>query len=244
MKEKNTKTEHKLIKKATKKKLSIFDKSEDNKSFEKIKKIMKTEIKKNKEENIEEEKIEKKATAENNTNTDVIVKNILIVSNLAYKENENSIKECFKTYGTIEKVQMSYSKEGKFIVKAIITFKQDVRINKKVVWNHKVLRIERMKNKIVNDKRIFLSHINKSLTILQIRNILKEFGVKPRDIRTRFETETKRNNGYCHITYNEAKEVKKFEEEWLKMKNKFCTEVYYEYAQEKINKSNSHRKNN
>lgn len=174
--------------------------------------------------------------------TNHYIRNILIVSNLAYKETEESISECFKSYGAIEKVQMSYSKDGKFIGKAIVTFKHDVKIDNEIVWNHKVLRIERMKNKIVNDKRIFVSHINKNLTILQIRNILKEFGVKPKDIRTRFESETKRNNGYCHITYTDSEDAKKFEKEWSKFKAKLGQEVFFEYAHEKVNKSGKYRK--
>ncbi|KAK6089692.1 hypothetical protein P3W45_001334 [Vairimorpha bombi] len=174
-----------------------------------------------------------------NLSSNYYIRNILIVSNLAYKETEESISECFKSYGSIEKVQMSYSKNGKFIGKAIVKFKHDVKIDNEIVWNHKVLRIERMKNKIVNDKRIFVSHINKNLTILQIRNILKEFGIKPKDIRTRFESETKRNNGYCHITYTDSVDAKKFEKEWSKFKAKLGQEVFFEYAHEKVSK---HRK--
>ncbi|WUR04965.1 RNA-binding domain-containing protein [Vairimorpha necatrix] len=164
--------------------------------------------------------------------------NTYVVNNLSYKETEETIKERFKKYGTVENVKLCYTKDQKFIGKAIITFKNRVKINEEITLGHKVLRIEKLKEKIVNDKRIFISRINKNISILEMRNIFKSHGVKPKDIRCRYETETKRNNGYCHITYNTAEEAKKFEEEWTRFKGKLGQETYYEYAQEKIKKRN------
>lgn len=190
--------------------------------------------------NIKKNKHTKKVVNNNLTEYTPYDKNIIIVSNLSFKETENSIKECFKKYGAIERVQLTYSKDKKFIGKAIIIFKHPVFINEDIKLNYKILRIERMKNKTVNDKRIFISRLNKNLTILQLRNILKKFNIKPKDIRMRFEIETKRNIGYCHVTYSSALEAKAFEKKWNLFKHDLGVETFYEYAQEKVSK---HKKN-
>lgn len=159
-----------------------------------------------------------------------------IINNLSYKETEESLKKYFSTFGRIEKISLQKNKKNIFVGKAVITINKPLKIDNDFILNGKILRVERIKDQMVNDKRIFVSHINKNLSILDIRNMLKENEIKPSDIRIRYDSITKKNNGFCHLTYNNRLEAKKFESKWKYIKEKLGFDSNYEYAYEKPEK--------
>ncbi|KMV66333.1 putative RNA-binding protein [Encephalitozoon cuniculi EcunIII-L] len=159
--------------------------------------------------------------------------NKYILTNLSYKETEESISETFGKYGEIERVTIKKNRDCISTGKAIITFKKRTFIKDEIIMSNKPIYIERIKKPLENKRRFFLSKLKKSHSIVAIRKILSDAGCKPKDIRVLYG-ENKRNRGYGFIEYDSEKDadvlVSKFEE----IRDLLGPECYYEYSNEKI----------
>lgn len=158
--------------------------------------------------------------------------NRYLINNLSYKETEESITEAFSKFGTVERVILRKNKDGYASGKAMLTFAQGVKIEEEVILNNKIIGITRIKEDIVDQRSIFMSHIKKTLQIATLRKVLANHGCKPSDIRIRYD-ENKRNKGYGFLEFKTAEEAKIFESKFPQFKSHLGDEVYCEYAKDK-----------
>lgn len=158
--------------------------------------------------------------------------NKFIVTNLSYKETEESIAEEFGRYGEIEKIVIQRNKEGMSVGKAVITFKGRTVIGDGIVMSSKPIYIEKIRKPLENKTRFFVGRLDKSLSIVAIRKVLADNGCKPKDIRVIY-SENKRNKGYGFIEYGSEGEALAFASRFGEMKKQLGAECFYEYSNEK-----------
>lgn len=155
-----------------------------------------------------------------------------ILTNLSYKETEESISKVFGKYGEIEKVVIQRNKESMSVGRATITFKKKAVVWEEVVMNSKPIHIERIRRPLENRTRFFLSRLNKALSIVEIRKVLADAKCKPKDIRVIY-SENKRNKGYGFIEYASEAAADVFVESFESIKALLGPECFYEYSNEK-----------
>ncbi|KAL7347916.1 RNA-binding domain-containing protein [Encephalitozoon intestinalis] len=158
--------------------------------------------------------------------------NKYILTNLSYKENEESISKVFEKYGEIERIRIKKNKDNISTGKAIITFKKKAVIKEEIVMNNKPVYIERMKKPWENKTRFFLGKLNKAHSIVEIRKILADVECKPKEIRVIYG-ENKRNRGYGFIEYANEEDANAFTEKFEEIKDRLGAGCYYEYSNEK-----------
>jgi hypothetical protein len=158
--------------------------------------------------------------------------NKYILSNLSYKETEESITERFRKFGEVERVAIERNRDGISTGKAVITFRDSAFIKGEVVMNSKLISVERIKRPQHNYNRLFLSHVNKDMTIVSIRKLVMSIGPRPTDIRLKY-SENKRHNGYCFLTYDTEEKAKAVASRFDEVKERLGPEAYIEFSVEK-----------
>ncbi|EOB14254.1 RNA-binding protein Musashi like protein 1 [Nosema bombycis CQ1] len=158
----------------------------------------------------------------------------LIISNFSYKENEESIKKFLSDLGEVVDISLEKNKDDVFTGKAVVTFESSVKIDKELKLNNKILRVERIRKQVVNDKRIFIGRIDMNLSIMDIRKVIKEAGARITDVRIRYEKDTHKNIGYGHLSFKTREDAVKFENSFQNIKKTLGPHSFYEYAKEKF----------
>lgn len=158
--------------------------------------------------------------------------NKYILTNLSYKETEESISKEFGKYGKVERVAIQKNRDNVSTGKAVITFEKRAVIRNDVVMSNKPIYIERIKKPLENKKRFFLGKMNKSHSIVAIRKILADAGCKPKEMRVLYG-ENKRNRGYGFIEYGSEADADKFVGSFEGIKDLLGPGCFYEYSNEK-----------
>jgi hypothetical protein len=166
--------------------------------------------------------------------------NKYVLTNLSYKETEESIAERFKVFGSVERISIERNRDKVSVGRAIVTFRGSAAINEEVVMSSKLIGIERVRKPVHNYNRLFLSHINKSMTIVSIRKLVMSIGPRPTDIRLKY-SENRRHNGYCFLTYETEEKAKAVAARFDEIKNKFGEGCYLEFSIEKARFQNGQK---
>lgn len=168
------------------------------------------------------------------------IENKLIVHNLSFKETEESVAECFRQLGKVEKVILERNRKQVCTGKATVTFcsafypgqentMYDLRLN------GRLLRIERIKKQIRNKTRLFISHIRKNIKIAELRMILKKAGYVPKSIK--IDLNDNRNRGYGFVEFHTSEQAEGFIKAFSTIKDTLGKDSFVEYSQEKQSKA-------
>lgn len=163
----------------------------------------------------------------------------LIVHNLSFKENEESVKTFFSQFAEVEKVILEKNKKGVCVGKGVITFStgfysgQEKKLYN-LRLNGRLLRIERIKKQVINKTRLFISHMNKNLKISDLRSILKKEGFVPKSIRV--DLNDNRNKGYGFVEFQTAEQSENFIKNYSKFKEFIGENSFVELSHEKMDR--------
>lgn len=161
------------------------------------------------------------------------IENKILVKGLGYRETEESVKQYFSQFGTVEKVLLEKNSKGRCTGRGTITFTTNINTSREFRLNNRLIFIERLKKQHLNTTRLHISHINKDINISKMRLILKSGGFIPKNIR--IDMTNSKNNGYGFVEFKTPEEAYSFIEGFGNLQELFGLKSYVEFSKEKKN---------
>lgn len=158
------------------------------------------------------------------------VENKILIYNLGFRENEDTVKEYFSSFGEVEKVILEKNKGGHCTGKATVTFKCNF-VHDAYRLNGRLLRVEIIKKQIINKTRLFISQMNKKTKIADLRSILKRNGFVPKNIR--IDIQDGKNKGYGFVEFERCEEASLFLESFKGFSKQIGENAFVEMSKEK-----------